>query len=168
MKMTEFFRDQLDREVPICRRMLERAPEGRPDWKPHEKSMPLGYLSMLVATMPGWVAMAIRMDELDLNPGGGPPPQMQTWTKASDLVRALEDSASKSREALAGTNDAHLLTPWRLLVSGRVVSEALRHVVIADAFTHLAHHRGQLSVYLRLSGSLVPSVYGPSADDRTF
>ena len=168
MKWTEFFAAQLEREAPISRRVLERVPEGRPDWKPHEKSMPLGYLAQLVATMPDWVAMAVLQDELDLKPPGGggyKPPATDT---TATLLAAHDDSAARARDALRGTTDAHLATPWKLLVAGRVVLEQPRHVVVADSFTHLAHHRGQLTVYLRLNGVLVPSVYGPSADDARF
>jgi DinB family len=168
MNWTEFFSAQLEREAPLSTRVLERVPEGRPDWKPHEKSMPLGYLSQLVATMPAWVAMAIQQDELDLNPPGGSgykPPAVDTPAR---LKAAHEDSVEQARKALRGTTDAHLATPWKLLVAGRVVMEQPRHVVIADTFMHLAHHRGQLTVYLRLNGAAVPSVYGPSADDARF
>lgn len=168
MTITDLFVAQLDREAAISRRVLERMPEGRPDWKPHEKSMPFGYLSTLVATMPSWVAMAIDQDELDLNPPGGSgykPPQPAT---TRDLVRAHEEAVDKARASLRKTTDGYLMTPWRLLVAAKVVMEAPRHVVIADTFTHLAHHRGQLTVYLRLNGAAVPSVYGPSADDGAF
>jgi uncharacterized damage-inducible protein DinB len=168
MKWTEFFAAQLEREAPISKRVLERVPEGRPDWKPHEKSMPLGYLSQLVATMPGWVAMAVLQGELDLKPPGGggyKPPATDTTAR---LLAAHEDSVAKALDALRNTTDAHLATLWKLLVAGSVVLEQPRHVVIADAFTHLAHHRGQLSVYLRLNGAVVPSIYGPSADDARF
>ncbi len=80
MKLSEFFLAELEREAPLNAKALERVPEGRPDWKPHEKSMPLGYLSTLVAMMPSWVAMAISQDELDLNPPGGGqrPPNLTT------------------------------------------------------------------------------------------
>ncbi len=168
MNLSQFFADQLQREAAISRRTLDRVPEGQPDWKPHEKSMPLGYLANLVATMPSWVAMTILQDELDLNPVGGPPPQPEPWKTVADLQLAHDRAVEQAREALAGTNDAHLATNWNLLVAGKTVMTAPRHVVIADTFTHLAHHRGQLTVYLRLTGKPVPSVYGPSADDRTF
>jgi uncharacterized damage-inducible protein DinB len=166
--MTEFFLAQLERESVGNRRALERVPEGRPDWKPHEKSMPLGYLSTLVATMPSWIAMTITQDELDLSPPGGSKYQPPSTSTTRELLQALDDSLAQARQALKKTTDAHLMTHWRLLVAGNVVMEAPRHVVIRDTFAHLAHHRGQLTVYLRLNGAPVPAIYGPSADDSTF
>jgi len=169
MKLTEFFSAQLDREAPITRRALERVPEGRADWKPHEKSMPLGYLSQLVATMPGWIALEVLQDELDLQPQhGGGFVQPDTSTRAG-LLKAFDDSIDKARQALRGETDEHLLnTRWKLLVAGKVVGDNPRHEVVADTFTHLAHHRGQLTVYLRLLEIPVASVYGPTADDKSF
>jgi uncharacterized damage-inducible protein DinB len=164
----EFFVAQLQREAPLSRKALERVPEGRPDWKPHEKSMPLGYLSQLVATMPNWIAMTVLQDELDLNPPGGSgyrPPTTETRAK---LLAAHDESVARGLAALRTTTDQHLATSWKLLVGGRVVMEQPRHEVIADTFMHLAHHRGQLTVYLRLNGVPVPSLYGPSADEGKF
>jgi len=168
MQITELFSAQLEREAVISRRALGRVPEGRPDWKPHEKSMPLGYLSTLVATMPSWVAMIITQDELDLNPPGGGGYKPPATGTNRELLQAHDESVSRAREALRGTTDAHLMTTWRLLVAARVVQESPRHAAIADTFTHLAHHRGQLSVYLRLNAVPVPSIYGPTADDKSF
>jgi uncharacterized damage-inducible protein DinB len=168
MKMTELFLEELETEAPPTRRVLENVPAGKPDWKPHPKSMPLGYLAELVATLPSWITMTIKQDELDLNPPGGRP-KRQPLPTASDLVRALDESVAGAREALKGTTDEFLLTPWRLLVAGKVVNVSPRYVVIRDAvFNHLAHHRGQLTVYLRLNDKPVPSIYGPSADDQRF
>ncbi len=168
MNLTDLFTAQLDREADRCRRALERVPEGRNGWKPHDKSMELGYLSTLVATMPGWVAMAITQDQLDLNPPGGQSQKPAEWETTAGLLASLDDSVAKARAALAGTTDEHLQTPWQLLVAGKVVLEDPRHMVIAETFTHLAHHRGQLTVYLRLNDVPVPAIYGPSADERTF
>jgi hypothetical protein len=166
--ITEFLSSQLEREAVLSRRALERVPEGHADWKPHEKSMPFGYLAALVATMPAWVAMMIEQDSLDLKPPGGggytPPPT----STSRERLAAADDSVAKAREALRRTTDAHLATTWRLLVGGHTVAEDARQTMIADTFTHLAHHRGQLTVYLRLLDVPVPGLYGPSADDRTF
>jgi hypothetical protein len=134
MKLTELFTALLDREAPICRRVLDRVPEHKADWKPHEKSMPLGYLSGLVASMPSWIAMAIDLDELDLNPPGGKPLNSDPLDTQAALVKALDDAVAKGRDALARTNDEFLMTPWKLLVGGHVVQESPRHAVIADSF----------------------------------
>lgn len=168
MKIAELFVGLLDREGAVSRRVLQNVVEGRQDWKPHEKSMPFGYLANLVATMPDWIAMMVALDEFDLNPpGSGRQPRPLPGT-ASELMKVLDGAVTKARAVLLGTTDEHLMTPWRLLVGGQVVAEAPRHVMIADTFTHQAHHRGQLTVYLRLNGARVPSLYGPSADEATF
>jgi uncharacterized damage-inducible protein DinB len=168
MNITDVFTAQMEREAAISRRVLERIPEGKGEWKPHEKSMNFGYLSFLVANMPSWVEMAIKKDELDLNPKGGSQFKPRSDMTPAELRATHEEAVGKALAALKGTSDGFLMTPWRLMVSGNTVSESPRHVVIADTFTHLAHHRGQLSVYLRLNGATVPSIYGPSADDKRF
>ncbi|MGA8274296.1 MAG: DinB family protein [Candidatus Sulfotelmatobacter sp.] len=169
MKMTGLFRSELEREAAGTRHVLGRVPEGCNDWKPHEKSMPLGYLATLVATMPSWVAMMVEQDELDMNPPGGSRYKPEDLRTGRELLDAFDRHVAKACEALAKTTDDHLLTPWRLLVAGHVVNEQPRHVMLRDAvFNHLAHHRGQLTVYLRLNGAPVPALYGPSADERGF
>jgi len=160
--------DQLEREAPRTRRVLEQVPEGRDDWKPHEKSMPLGRLAMLVASMPTWIPMIVNRDDLDLNPPGGSNFSQEPLRTPSALMKAHDEGMAAAQEALRKTSDDHLMKPWRLLVSGTVVSEDPRHVVLRDTLMHLSHHRGQLTVYLRLNDSKVPSVYGPSADDPRF
>ena len=170
MKLTEIFLAELAAEAPRTRRALERVPEGKDDWKPHQKSMPLGRLAMLVAQMPSWISLVIARDELDLNPpGGGSNVDQRPLRTPAELVAAMEKNVADARKALEGTTDEHLLTTtWKLLVSGRVVMEEQRHVVLRDTFMHLSHHRGQLTVYLRMNESPVPAIYGPSADDTSF
>lgn len=168
MKMTEFFGAQLEREGKISRRTLQNVPEGRPDWKPHEKSMALGVLANLVASMPVWIDLAINQDELDLNPPGGKKFKTPDTPTTSDLLKAHDDSVAKAQQALKDATDDFLQTPWKLLVAGKVVDESPRYQVITDVFTHLAHHRGQLTVYLRLNDAKVASLYGPTADDKSF
>jgi uncharacterized damage-inducible protein DinB len=167
MKLTELFLAELDREAARTRRALEHVPTGRDDWKPHPKSMPLGRLAGLVASMPSWVSMIIEQDELDLTP---PPGRGQYQEPATDkLVEILDQHVSKARESLAKTNDNFLLTTnWRLIAGGKVVLDEPRHIVLRDTINHLAHHRGQLTVYLRLNEQTVPSIYGPTADDQRF
>jgi|SRR5262245_52552668 len=167
MKLTELLLAELDREADRTRRALQSVPLGRDDWKPHPKSMPLGRLAGLVASMPSWVSLIIEQDELDLNPpsGGGQYQQPST----DNLVEVHDKHVIKARESLSRTSDDVLMkTNWRLLVGGKVVADNPRHVVLRDTLNHLAHHRGQLTVYLRLNDQSVPAIYGPSADDQRF
>jgi len=166
MQLTELFLQDLGREAASNRRVLERVPMDRPDWKPHEKSMALGYLAYLVATMPSWIAMIIDQDEFDMRPQGAPNPRPADAKSTQELLDALDASVAKARESLSRTSEEHLMKNWRLLAAGRVVDERPRYVVIQDAVLgHLAHHRGQLTVYLRLNEAKVPAIYGPSADE---
>ena len=159
---------ELDRESERTRRALQQVPDGKQDWKPHEKSMAFGYLAQLVATMPSWVALMIARDELDIAPPGGSKQPSAPMATRADLLAAADKAVSDARAALERTTDETLMTPWRLLAGGHVVAEAPRHVMIRDAINHLAHHRGQMTVYLRLMGATVPALYGPSADDKRF
>ena len=168
MRLTDQFLAELEREAARTRRTLEQVPKGKGDWKPHEKSMPLGRLAGLVATMPSWVAMTIERDDLDLAPQPGQSTYHEPETTPAALVDALDKTVAGARASLRKTSDDHLMTPWKLLSHGKVVMEAPRHVVLRDTFNHLAHHRGQLTVYLRLIGATVPAIYGPSADDQRF
>jgi uncharacterized damage-inducible protein DinB len=167
MQLTQLFLAQLEREVLRTRHSLENVPTGKDDWKPHPKSMPLLRLAGLVASMPSWIALIINQDELELSPPDGQR-QYQPPT-VPGLVDALDKAVEQGRAALAGTTDDYLLTTnWKLLMKGNVVADQPRHVVLADTFSHLAHHRGQLTVYLRLNDQKVPAIYGPSADDQHF
>lgn len=169
MKLTEYFLGQLEREAVGTRKALERVPEGKNHWKPHEKSMELGYLAALVARMPSWIAMMVLQDELDFAKRSESSFVPKTQLTSADLVRMLDESVAEARAALQQTNDDHLMTLWRFRVGERVVSEEPRHIMIQDSvFNHLSHHRGQLTVYLRLAGASVPAIYGPSADEGKF
>ena len=168
MKLTALLLAELDREVEPSRRVLQEAPAGKYDWKPHEKSMIFGYLAQLVATMPAWMAMGITKDELDVAPASGSAMKQEKLETSEALVKALDRSVEEARAALTCTNDEFLMTPWKLLARGQVVQETPRYVMIQDTINHWAHHRGQMTVYLRLMGAKVPSVYGPSADDKQF
>jgi uncharacterized damage-inducible protein DinB len=162
------FLAELDREAPRSQRTLDQMPEGKAQWKPHDRSMAFGYLAELVATMPRWIVYTLERDELDIAPKAGQGvPREKLETKA-DYLKAHERAIADARAALQKTNEDFLNTNWKLLVSGNVVSETPRHIVIRETINHLAHHRGQMTVYLRLLDAKVPSTYGPSADDRSF
>lgn len=166
MRLTDLFLNQLETETMLTRRTLERVPEGRNDWKPHEKSMLLGYLAALVASMPGWIDLMVNQDELDLTSAESGRFRPQAVTTNGELLQLLDRSVARAREALANTSDEHLMTTWRFVAGGHAVSEQPRYIMIRDAvFSHMAHHRGQLTVYLRLNEAMVPAIYGPSADE---
>ena len=167
MTITELLLAELDREAVAIRKTLERVPEGKNDWKPHPKSMPLGPLATIVANIPGWLDMVVNLDELDINPPGGSKYRPQEWRTRRDLLDQFEASLKRGREVLQNTTDDHLLnTKWRMLAAGKMMSEQPRYVAIRDGvLNHMAHHRGQLTVYLRLNEEKVPAIYGPSADE---
>jgi uncharacterized damage-inducible protein DinB len=167
MKLTELLIAELEREAVGSRKVLQNVPEGKNDWKPHEKSMPLGYLATIVANIPGWLEMVINMDEIDINPPGGSKYKPQEWKTRGDLLEQFENSLKKGREVLQNTSDDHLLnTKWRMLSGGKLMMEQTRYEAVREAvLNHMAHHRGQLTVYLRLNGEKVPAIYGPSADE---
>ena len=168
MKITDFFLDELRREAERSKRALELVPDGKFDWKPHDRSMAFGYIAMMVATIPDWIVMEINQAELDIAPkdGGGKRPDPPRTSAA--LLRELDRAVAAATDALKKTTDAHLETNWRLLAGGQVVWEGTRREIISDTFLHLAHHRGQMTVYLRLMGATVPALFGPSADDKRF
>lgn len=165
MKLTELFIADLERDAEATRHVLERVPEGKDSWKPHEKSMELGYLVNMVATMIEWTDLIINLDEFDIAPEGRERPPIPQ-IKRQKLLDAHAAALEKARKALQNTNDEHLNTNWKLLARGKVMEDSPRHVMIRDSvLNHLAHHRGQLTVYLRLLSAAVPAIYGPSADE---
>jgi uncharacterized damage-inducible protein DinB len=167
MTLTKLFLDQLEREAVRTRHALGNVPKGKDDWTPHPKSMPLLRLAGLVASMPSWIGLVINQDELELSPPPGQGNYQQPTVEG--LVAALDKAVQSGREALNKTTDDYLLTTnWKLLMKGNVVMNQPRHIVLVDTFNHLAHHRGQLTVYLRLNDQPVPAIYGPSADDQRF
>lgn len=168
MKLTEFLRLELDREVDRSRKALEQVPDGKYQWKPHERSMIFGYLADMVATIPTWITMEINRDDLDIAPAEGQGTKKAQKETKGELLKALDEAAAEARTALEKTNDEFLQTNWKLLARGNVVWEGPRHEIIQDTINHWAHHRGQMTVYLRLMGAKVPALYGPSADEQGF
>ena len=154
---------ELEMEMKTTRRCLERVPSDKAEWKPHEKSFKLAHLAQLVAWMPGWVAKSARGEDIDLSHSGG-----YTMEKTETLVAMFDKNVKDATEALKKVSDADLQKPWSLKMGGKVLMTLPRIVVTRQNINHLIHHRGQLSVYLRLIDVPVPSIYGPSADERTF
>jgi uncharacterized damage-inducible protein DinB len=167
MELKEFFLEKLEQEAEATRKVVERVPEGRNDWKPHAKSMPFGNLAALVATMPRWVVMMVERDELNLDDPANEKFRTKPMASREELLKALDAGVSGAKKVLEGTTEEHLMKPWRFIAGGNVISNKPRYVMLSDAvFGHLAHHRGQLTVYLRLNEASVPAIYGPSADEQ--
>jgi uncharacterized damage-inducible protein DinB len=164
--LIKFFTDQLNREAAASRKVLERVPTGKNSWKPHDKSMEMGRLAVLVAQMPAWIDMMIHTEELILDSPEAKKFQMKAPESSGELLKLADESAAKGLKALRETNEQHLNGTWSLKFGGKALSSGPRHQQIADTFTHLAHHRGQLTVYLRLNEAKVPAIYGPTADEH--
>jgi uncharacterized damage-inducible protein DinB len=165
MQTTKFFTDQLEREVAASRKVLERVPEGRNDWKPHERSMPMGYLAVLVAQMPAWIAIMLTTTEFKLGDKASGKFQSNASESREALLKLADDASGKARLALSNASEDDLNKVWTLKMHDKTLNSGPRHQQIADTFTHLAHHRGQLTVYLRLNEVPVPAIFGPSADE---
>lgn len=154
---------EFDHEMSNTRRTLERIPEDKLAWKPHEKSMPLGRLAGHVAELPGYATTIIEKDSLNLSEGEYKP---LVPTTRQQVLDAFDKKVSESRAAIAGASDAHMMKPWSLVYQGKTLFTMPRAAVVRSMMlNHLIHHRAQLGVYLRLNNVPVPAIYGPSADE---
>jgi uncharacterized damage-inducible protein DinB len=157
---------ELEQEVASTRKLLERVPEAKLDWKPHEKSMTLSRLSTHMAELPSWSEAVLGQEESDMAPPGGPAFEPKELQSVAEILELFDTNIAKMRKALSSTSDQDFVKPWTLKKGGEEVFTAPRiGVVRSTLFNHAVHHRGQLSVYLRLTGALVPATYGPSADE---
>ncbi|HXG89650.1 MAG TPA: DinB family protein [Vicinamibacterales bacterium] len=164
MTIAETLLPEFDREMGVTRRLLERVPDGQFAWKPHDKSMTLGRLVEHLAQLPGWAKVTIRERSSDMVTG-------QLTDANSPATRAavlqlFDAGVAEARAALTGTSDAELLAPWTLKAQGKEVFTMPKAVVLRSfVMNHMVHHRGQLSVYLRMHNVALPSIYGPSGDE---
>jgi len=157
---------EFDQEMKNTRTTLERVPDDKWGWKPHEKSGTVGWLTGHIATLPGWMTMTIQTTELDYAPVDGPqytPPKIENRKEA---LAEFDKSAGEARAALAGASDADMMVGWTLLAGGKEIFTMPRIACIRGfVLNHLIHHRAQLGVYFRLMDVAVPGLYGPSADE---
>ncbi len=153
--------EEFDTEMAATRRLLERVPSERGTWKPHEKSFPLGHLAQLVAWMPGWITRTLREPHIDLAGGAG-----YSFETTETLLAMFDENVAGARAALQEITGAALQQPWSLKMGGQVLMTMPRGTVVRQHLSHLIHHRGQLTVYLRLVDVPLPSIYGPTADER--
>jgi uncharacterized damage-inducible protein DinB len=163
MTMSQALLPEFDNEMKITRKALERVPDDKFDWKPHAKSMTMGRLAGHLAELPAFGTGIILTDGMNFDKG-----EYKALVAATqaEVLDAFDKNVAATREAIAGATDDHLRQPWHLIYKEKKLFEAPRAVALrAMAMNHIIHHRGQLTVYLRLNDIPVPSVYGPSADE---
>ena len=169
MTLSEILLPEFDHEMANTRKSLERVPEDKFAWKPHEKSTSLGGLATHLATIPSWTVQTFDRDELDLAPAGGPPYRVEEAKSRSELLETFDKNVASARAALQGASDQDWQGMWSLLAGGKKIFTLPRTAVMRGfIISHSIHHRAQLGVYLRLLDVPVPSIYGPSADEGEF
>jgi uncharacterized damage-inducible protein DinB len=158
---------EFDREMATTRTMLERVPENRAQWSPHVKSRTLGELASHIGNIPRLGLITMESDELDISPVNGGSGAAARFESTAALVHAFDDSVQRARAAIESASDSDMMEPWSLRRAGKTVWTLPRAAVLRSfILSHMIHHRGQLSVYLRLNDVLLPPVYGPSADTK--
>jgi uncharacterized damage-inducible protein DinB len=160
MSFAESLLPEFDLEMANTRKAIARVPSDKGDWKPHPKSFSLGHLTQLVATMPGWITTMATKPDLDLATGRG-----YSLETTESLLETFDKLVAEARAAIANLTDADVAKPWSLKMGDRVLFTSPRGETIRSTVNHLIHHRGQLTVYLRLVDVPVPSLYGPTADE---
>ena len=158
---------EFDQEMQSTRKTLERVPDEKWNWKPHDKSGTVGWLAGHIATLPGWITMTINTEELDYAPVNGPSYQPPKMENRKDLLAVFDKEAAGACAALASVSDPEMMKGWKLLAGGNEIFTMPRIACIRGmVMNHLIHHRAQLGVYFRLMGVPVPGLYGPSADEN--
>jgi uncharacterized damage-inducible protein DinB len=163
MPIVDAILPEFDREMGLTRRLLERVPDRQFAWKPHAKSMTLGRLSEHLAELPHWVGVALDQNEFELTPRS---PDHRPPATREAVLSLFDTNVAAARTSLAGRGDGEMMAPWSLTQGGKVLFTMPKVVVLRNfVLNHTIHHRGQLSVYLRLNDVPLPSIYGPSADE---
>ena len=163
MTISDTLLPEFDQEMATTRRLLQRVPTDKGKWKPHEKSFSLGHLAQLVAWMPGWIAQTLRERELNLKGQSG-----YSYEKTEDLLTMFDKNVKDARAAISSAKDKDYDVEWSLKMGDKTIFTQPRGPVVRTHINHLIHHRGQLTVYLRLVDVPLPSIYGPTADERGF
>jgi len=169
MPLNQALLPEFDHEMENTRKTLERVPEDKFAWKPHEKSFSMVALATHLATLPSWGALTIQRDSIDVAPEGEPPPKGEPAKSVVDLLEKFDRNVASARAALAGATDEDLLKTWTLLKGGKTIFSLPRIAALRSfVMNHNVHHRAQLGVYLRLNDVPVPTIYGHSADEGSF
>jgi uncharacterized damage-inducible protein DinB len=167
MKISETLVPEFDHEFDNTRKVLERCPEEKYGWKPHPKSFTMADLATHIANMPEWASMTVSQASFDYAPPGAPPYKQEPVKTRKELLEKFDAGIAKCRAAIVGASDEQLLAEWSLLGGGKPVFTMPRVAVLRSMIlNHIIHHRGQMTVYLRLLDVPVPGAYGPSADEQ--
>ena len=161
MSIADVLLPELDQEMATTRRVLERVPNDKADWKPHPKSFSMAHLAQLVAMIPDWIAQTLKKTEIDIARGPGYSNQ-----KTESLLEQFDRNARNAREAIAASKDTDFAVNWSLKMGEQVLITQTRGAAVRSHISHLVHHRAQLGVYLRLVDVPVPQMYGPTADEK--
>ena len=166
MPLSDLLLPEFDAEIATTRRVIERVPDDHIEWRPHEKSFPMGHLAQLVAMIPGWTFFVLTKTEFDIAPREGPS-AVYRFLPVEQLLMLFDKNVAEARPLIQQVSDATLQEPWTLKAGGHTVSTTPRYMVYRTMMlNHLVHHRAQLGVYLRLTEQMVPQMYGPTADEK--
>jgi uncharacterized damage-inducible protein DinB len=169
MPISQMILPEFDHEMANTRKSLERVPDSKFDWKPHEKSTTLGGLATHLSNIPSWTKNTFEADELNLAPAGQEPPRMEQAKSTAEVLDAFDRNVAAARAALENATDDNWQGMWSLKLGDKTIFTLPRAAVMRGfVMNHLIHHRAQLGVYLRLLDVPVPSIYGPSADEGGF
>ena len=166
MSISQALLPEFDHEMANTRKVLERIPDDKLDWKAHEKSNSIGWVAAHLADIPGWVELSLTQDSFDIAPSDSEPYQMPRFDSVRDCLDHFDTNVAGGRAAIAAANDEQFSQPWSLLSGGETLFTMPRSDMLrAYVLSHCIHHRAHLCVYLRLNDVPVPALYGPSADE---
>ncbi len=166
MPIKDLLLPEFDNEIAVTRRVLERVPNDKGEWKPHPKSFPMAHLAQLVARLPGWTTMMMKQTEIDIAPKDGPKFPGYSIETTETLLKEFDKNAADARTALAAAQDEDFDVPWTLNRAGvKMMTQSRYQMLRSMVLNHLVHHRAQLGLYLRMVDEKVPQMYGPTADE---
>jgi len=166
MTIAQSLAGEFDHEMGNTRRVLERVPGAHVAWRPHAKSFSLGDLALHIANVPTWMGITLNMPEFDMDPDNNPEAPDRAWESTESLLATFDANVAAARHILTGTTDGQMMEPWTFKKRGKLVLTMPKVAVVrAFVFSHIVHHRGQLTVYLRLKDVPLPGIYGPTADE---
>ena len=167
MALSETILGEFDHEMANTRKTLERVPQDKLDWKPHDKSWTIKELATHLANLPSWTVLTLKKDSFDMAPKDGPPPKTPEVSTIQEMLEMFDKNVADAHSTIDSTSDAEFMKPWSLLSGGETLFSMPKIAVLRSfVMSHNIHHRAQLGVYLRLNDVPVPAIYGPTADEE--